>query len=189
MENLWPVVHQKFPAEEIWDWCREALAECARYAQDAGVTLALQNHRPVIRDYPDVLRMVKEVNSPGLKVCLDAALMLDKSAQTMRKAAQAVGPLQVLSHFGGEFERLPDGSIRGYERNDGVVGCETRQYYLDFARAMREIGYQGYTSYELCHQLPRVDGQTVGIEFADQNAELAARFMREIILEAGKQTR
>ena len=189
MENLWPVVHQKFPAEEIWDWCREALAECARYAQDAGVTLALQNHRPVIRDYPDVLRMVKEVNSPGLKVCLDAPLMVDKSAQAMRKAAQAVGPLQVLSHFGGEFERLPDGSIRGYERNDGVVGCETRQYYLDFARAMREIGYQGYTSYELCHQLPRVDGQTVGIEFADQNAELAARFMREIILEAGKQTR
>jgi sugar phosphate isomerase/epimerase len=180
MENLWPVVHQKFSAEEIWGWCREALIECAHYATEAGVTLALQNHRPVIRDYHDVLRMVSEVNSPHLKVCLDAPLMLDKSAKAMQEAARAVGPLQVISHIGGEFERLPDGSIRGYERNDGVVGGETNQYYRDFVAAMRTIGYQGYFSYELCHQLPVVNGQTVGIEFADRNAELAAEFMRQI---------
>ena len=181
MENLWPVVHEKFSTEEIWTWCRDALIECARYAGDAGVTLALQNHRPVIKDYHDVLRMVKEVNSPDLKVCLDAPLMLDKSAAAMRDAAVAVGPLQVMSHIGGEFERRPDGSIRGYERHDGVVGGETNQYYRDFVSAMRGIGYQGYLSYELCHQLPVVDGQTVGIEFADKNAELAAQFMREIL--------
>jgi sugar phosphate isomerase/epimerase len=181
MENLWPVVHEKFSVEDIWDWCREALVECAGYAEDFGVTLALQNHRPVIKDYRDVLRMVKEVNSPSLKVCLDAPLMLDKSASAMSEAAQAVGPLQVLSHFGGEFERLPDGRIRGYERHDGVVGIETRQYYSEFARAMRQTGYQGYTSYELCHQLPLENGQTVSIEFADHNAELAAEFMREVL--------
>jgi sugar phosphate isomerase/epimerase len=145
---------------------------------NAGVTLALQNHRPVIKDWPDVLRMVKEVNSPALKVCLDAPLMLDKSAASMGEAARAVGPLQVLSHFGGEFERLADGSIRGFERNDGVIEAETRQYYHDFVQAMRGIGYQGYISYELCHQLPVVNGQTVGVEFADMNAQLAAEFMR-----------
>jgi sugar phosphate isomerase/epimerase len=181
MENLWPIVHEKFSAEEIWGWCRDALSECARYAGEFGVTLALQNHPPVIKDYHDVLRMVKEVDSPYLKVCLDAPLMLDKSAEAMRDAARAVGPLQVLSHFGGEFERLPGGGIRGYERNDGVVGDETRQYYQDFVRAMREIGYQGYLSYELCHQLPVENGRTVGIEFADRNAELAAQFMRQIL--------
>jgi sugar phosphate isomerase/epimerase len=181
MENLWPIVHEKFSAEEIWAWCRDALTECAGYAEDFGVTLALQNHRPVIKDYNDVLRMVTEVSSPALKVCLDAPLMLDKSAQAMGEAARAVGPLQVLSHFGGEFERLPDGRIRGYERNDGVVGVETGQYYTDFAKAMRAIGYQGYISYELCHQLPVENGRTVGVDFADRNAELAAEFMREII--------
>jgi sugar phosphate isomerase/epimerase len=181
MENLWPIVHEKFAAEEIWAWCRDALVECARYAGDFGVTLALQNHRPVIKDYYDVLRMVREVNSPNLKVCLDAPLMVDKSAKAMSEAARAVGSLQVLSHFGGEFERLPDGRIRGYERNDGVVGCETRQYYQDFAHAMREIRYQGYTSYELCHQLPVKNGQTVGIEYAHDNARLAAEFMRGVL--------
>ncbi|HEX3799981.1 MAG TPA: sugar phosphate isomerase/epimerase family protein [Verrucomicrobiae bacterium] len=182
-ENNWPVLHEKFTEEEIWGWCREALIESAQYAREMGVTLALQNHKPLIRDHSDVLRMVREVNSPHLKVCLDAPLMPDKSLAAMREAARAVGKLQVMSHFGGEFDRNPDGSITGVDRIDGVVTGETNQYYRDFAKAMREIGYHGYTSYELCHQLPVVNGKTVGIEFADKNAQLAAEFMRTIIKE------
>jgi sugar phosphate isomerase/epimerase len=180
-EGLWPIVHEKFSADEIWGWCREALVECARYAGDAGVTLALQNHRPIINDHHDVLRMVREVSSPHLKVSLDVPLMHDKSAGAIRQAAEEVGPLQVLTHFGGEFERRPDGSIRGFERNDGVIGQDTNEYYRDFIRSMLEIGYQGYMSYELCHQLPVVNGETVDIGYAHQNAQLAAEFMREII--------
>jgi sugar phosphate isomerase/epimerase len=180
-EGYWPIVHEKFPAEEIWGWCREALVECARYAGDAGVTLALQNHRPLIDDHRDLLRMIREVDSPHLRACLDAPLMPDRSTAGIRDGARAVGSLQVLSHFGGEFERLPDGSIRGFERNDGVVGEDTNRYYADFARAMTEIGYDGYIGYELCHQLPVVDGRTVGIEYADEQARLAAGFMRAII--------
>ena len=86
-----------------------------------------------------------------------------------------------MTHFGGEFEQRADGSIRGFERNDGVVGEETNRYYGDFARAMEEVGYNGYIGYELCHQLPVVAGRTVGIEYADEQARLAAAFMRERI--------
>src|SRR6188474_2823789 len=107
--------------------------------------------------------------------------MPDKSAAAMSEAARAVGTKQVLTHFGGEFDRNADGSITGVDRIDGVVTGETNQYYKDFARAMRETGYHGYISYELCHQLPTVNGETVGIEFAHKNAQLAAEFMREII--------
>jgi sugar phosphate isomerase/epimerase len=180
-EGLWPIIHEKFSTDEIWGWCREALVECSRYAADAGVTLALQNHRPLIENHNDLLRMLKEVNSPHLKACLDVPLMKDKTPATIRQAAQAVGSLQVLSHFGGEFERRPDGSIRGFERNDGVVGIDTNDYYRDFVSAMRDIGYKGYFGYELCHQLPTPDGQTVGIEYAHHNAQLAAQFLRQII--------
>jgi len=180
-EGFWPVIHEKFTGEEIWGWCREALIESARYAGEYGVTLALQNHPPLIRDHRDVLRMVKEVDSPHLKVCLDAPLMADKSASAMSQAAQDVGELQVLSHFGGEYARLADGSIRGIDRHDGIVQGETKAYYRDFVRAMSEAGYEGYISYELCHQLPQVNGQTVGIEFARENARLAAAFMRKLI--------
>jgi sugar phosphate isomerase/epimerase len=146
------------------------MVESARYAGDYGVTLALQNHAPVIKDHNDVLRMVREVNSPHLKVCLDAPIMPDKSPEVIRQAAQAVGPLQVLSHFGGDYlERLPNGEVKGQE------------FYRPFIRAMNEIGYKGYMSYELCHPLPVVDGQTVGIEYAEKSAELACEFMRNII--------
>jgi sugar phosphate isomerase/epimerase len=180
-EGYWPIVHEKFSHEEIWGWCREALVECARYAGDAGVTLALQNHKPIIKDHNDILRMQKEVGSPHLKLCLDAPLMPDRSTAGIRAGAQAIGPLQVLTHFGGEFERRPDGSVRGFERNDGVVGEETNRYYRDFVRSMNDIDYDGYIGYELCHQLPVENGQTVGIEYADQNAQMAAEFMRALI--------
>ena len=180
-EGYWPIVHAQFTAEETWGWCREALVECARYAGDAGITLSLQNHKPLINHHDDLLRMVKEVDSPHLRLCLDAPLMNDRSTEGIRSGAQAVGPLQVLTHFGGEFERRADGSIRGFERNDGVVGEETNRYYRDFVRSMNEVGYDGYLGYELCHQLPVVDGQTVGIDYADHNARLAAEFMRELI--------
>ena len=169
--DIWKYTHEKFTEEEIWTWCREGMAECARYAEDAGVILALQNHAPVIRDYPDVLRMVKEVNSPNLKVSLDAPIMVDKSPENIWKAAKAVGDLQVLSHFGGEYERDTNGKIKG------------AAFYTPFIQAMHEIGYSGYLSYELCHPLPVVDGQTVGIEYAEKNAQLAAEFMRGLIAE------
>ncbi|HEX4588653.1 MAG TPA: TIM barrel protein, partial [Gemmataceae bacterium] len=180
-EGYWPIVHAKFSTDEIWGWCRAALIECARYAGNAGVTLALQNHRPLIDDHNDLLRMIRDVDSPHLKACLDAPLMPNRCATGIREGARAVGSLQVLSHFGGEFERLDDGTIRGFERNDGAVGETTNRYYADFARAMNEIGYDGYIGYELCHQLPVVNGQTVGIEYAHEQARLAAEFMRAVL--------
>lgn len=172
--RLWNDAHKKFSEEEIWGWCREGMAECARYAGDAGVTLALQNHAPVIKSHEDVLRMVREVNSPHLKVSLDAPIMPEKTPKYIREASMAVGPLQTLSHFGGEYERGPDGKVKGED------------FYREFIRCMKEIGYQGYLSYELCHTLPVVSGQTVGIEYADKNAQMAAEFMRDLIAaEAG----
>lgn len=170
--DIWAYTHAKFTEEETWSWVRDGLTECSRYAADAGVMLALQNHKPVVKDYPDVIKMVKEVNSPNLRVCLDVPIMDDKSPENIRKAAQAVGNLQVLSHFGGEYERGADGKVIGED------------YYRNFVKAMNEIGYSGYMSYELCHPLPQVNGQTVGIEFADKNAKLASEFMRGIINES-----
>ena len=173
-KDIWKYTHAKFPEEEIWTWCRDGMAECARYAEDAGVILALQNHAPVIWSYRDVLRMVKQVNSPSLKVSLDVPIMVDKRPENIRKAAREVGNLQVLSHFGGEYDRDKNGKIKGAE------------FYKPFIQAMHEIGYSGYLSYELCHPLPKANGQTVGLEFAEKNARLAAEFMRGIIAEVTK---
>jgi len=167
---LWETVHRNFSQQQTWDWCRAGLNECARYASDAGVTLALQNHKPVINNHHDVLRMVHEVNSPSLKVSLDAPIMPVKTPEYMHQAARDVGPLQVLSHFGGDYsERGADGKVKGED------------FYPHFVRAMREINYRGYLSYELCHPLPKAGGQTVGIGYAEKSAQLASEFMRGLL--------
>ena len=153
-----------------------------RYAGDAGVTLALQNHKPLIKDHNDILRMHKRGGLAALEALPGRAARCPTAAtRAFAQEPQAVGSLQVLTHFGGEFERRPDGSVRGFERNDGVVGEETNRYYRDFVRSMNEIGYDGYIGYELCHQLPVENGQTVGIKYADHNAQIAAEFMRNLI--------
>jgi sugar phosphate isomerase/epimerase len=176
-QAVWKHVHQEFSEEQTWAWCRQGLVEAARFAGDAGVTLALQNHVPVIKGYRDCLRMVKEVGSPNLKVCFDARLERQMTEADVTKAVIEVGPLQTLWHFGGEYDKTPDGKItlKGNEKCLGEM------------LGLLEIGYRGYAGFELCHPLPKVNGQTVGIDFVDKNAQLAAEYMRGILAEAKQQ--
>jgi hypothetical protein len=175
-QSAWRQVHQPFSEEQTWTWCRQSLTEAARYAGEQGVTLALQNHAPVIKSYRDCLRMVREIGSPHLKICFDARLEHDLDAAGVQRATVEVGPLQVLSHFGGEYDKGADGikASGGEQCMAAVLG-------------LLEIGYRGYLGYELCHPLPVVNGKTVGIEYADKNACLAAEYMKTIIAEAMKQ--
>jgi sugar phosphate isomerase/epimerase len=178
--RVWREAHLEVGADETWNACRDALIEAARWAGDAGVTLALQNHPPVTNSPDDMLRMIREVASPHLKACLDAPLAARQGVTSMRRAAHDVGALQVLSHFGGEYARRADGSVAGYVRDpDLTLSPET--YYDEFVQGMREIGYEGYLGYELCHPLPPIDGEPAGIGFADTNAQLAAEYMRAVL--------
>ena len=181
--QIWREAHLDIPPEQTWEWCREGLAEAARWAGDAGVTLALQNHAPVTNSPADMLRMIRDVGSPHLMACLDAPLAARQGVTSMQQAAREVTGLQVLSHFGGEYEQAADGSVRGLVRNPDET-LTPEDYYLDFALGMQEIGYDGYLGSELCHPLPKVNGEPVGIEFADLNARLAAQYMRGILKQA-----
>jgi len=169
-QSAWRQVHEPFSEEQTWEWCRQGLVEAAGYAGGCGVTLALQNHAPVIRDYRDCLRMVREVGSPHLKVCFDPRLEHHLDADGIERAAREVGPLQVLSHFGGEYDRGADG-----------IQVTEGEQCLAAVRGLFAIGYCGYIGFELCHPLPVVDGKTVGIDFVDKNAELAAEYMKGIV--------
>ena len=176
-QAVWKAEHQEFSAEQTWAWCRQSLEEAARLAGDFGVTLALQNHPPVInKGYVDSLRMVKEVASPHLKICFDARLEHTLDEAAVRKAVNEVGALQMLWHYGGEYDRGPSGiTVKGDEKA------------LAEMLGLVDIGYKGYAGFELCHPLPVVNGQTVGLDFVDKNAQLAAEYMRGILAEAKKQ--
>ncbi len=181
--QIWREAHSDTTPEQTWEWCREGLVESARWAGEAGVTLALQNHAPVTNSPADMLRMIRDVGSPHLKACLDAPLAARQGVTSMQKAAGEVAGIQVLSHFGGEYDRLPDGSVRGLDRQPDDT-LAPQDYYLDFAIGMQEIGYDGYTGYELCHPLPKVNGEPAAIDFADNNARLAVEYMRAVVRQA-----
>ena len=177
--RVWADAHQEDAPDAIWDRCRDGLIECAAWAHDRGVTLALQNHPPVVNDGEDMLRMIREVGSPALKACFDAPLARKQGVGSMQQAVDEVGALQVLTHFGGEYDRGADNRVIGYVR--GPDGLQPEDFYADFVRASIERGYDGYIGYELCHPLPQENGETVGLEFAERNAKLAAEYMRSTI--------
>jgi sugar phosphate isomerase/epimerase len=185
--RAWATVHEDFTREQAWDWCRSALVESARWAAEHGIVLALQNHAPIVDSPGEMLRMIRDVGSSSLKACLDAPLAKKQGVIDMRQALRDVGPLQVLSHFGGEYAVDQNGSTRGYDRQaDGSLIEE--DFYADFVRGLQEIGYDGYLGYELCHPLPKVNGATVGIDFVDQQARLAADYMKALIVRSTLQT-
>jgi len=178
--RIWRTAQHEAGNAGAWERCRAGLVECAAWAADAGITLALQNHPPVIANHQDMLRMIEEVGSPALKACFDAPLAYRQGVTHMRTAAREVGMLQVLSHFGGEYARQSDGRIQSFVREpDGSLTPEG--FYEEFVQGMNEIGYDGYVGYELCHPLPKVEGTTVGVEFAELNARLAAEYMKGLV--------
>src|SRR5258706_8604806 len=85
-EGLWPIVHEKFSTQEIWGWCREALVECARYAGEAGINLALQNRRAVIEKFQGMLGGVCRGDLSHLKVGLDVGVMEGEGPATRPQA-------------------------------------------------------------------------------------------------------
>lgn len=184
-QKVWETEHTDFSPEQTWDSIRSGLIECCGWAADAGLTLALQNHPPVINNCDSMLKMIAEVRSPVLKACYDAPLARKQgeTPATMRQTCRKLDGVQSLTHFGGEYEEGPDGKIIGWVRNrDGSLHRE--DFYTAFTQGMMDIAYEGYTGYELCHPLPKVDGLTAGIDFVDRNARLAAQYMRQIIAES-----
>ena len=136
--------------------------------------MALQNHYPLIRHWKDVYDMVKEVDSPWLKICLDLPMMTRFDADFVRQAALTVGNLQVHSHFGGEFTRDASGQVRQrpFDFEKPVPD------YAQFLSFMREIGYDGYFTYELCHPFLNDRHQLRGLGDVDEQASLAREFQR-----------
>jgi sugar phosphate isomerase/epimerase len=173
-------VNHRYPGTtslERWCYVRECLAESARMAEDAGVVLALQNHKTVIDNYQHMLDFIEEVDSPALKACLDAPLLQKHSEEYYREAITATGALMVHTHFGGRFERLTDGRVEQLQPKPKRPVCD----YYTFMRLAKEIaGFDGHTGYELCSPV-LIGHRHAGLEYGLLQAELACEYMQQVI--------
>ena len=166
-----------YPRIERMRHIQECLREAAQMAADAGITVALQNHGPIIRHWRDVLDLVEAVDHPALQVCLDAPMLISYEDEFVRTAAHTVGKRQVHSHYGGEFEEV-DGEVRLLPATFGKAHIN----YPTFLQAMQDIGYDGYFCYEFCHPAVNDKNEALGIEFIDEQVGLAQRYLREQIV-------
>jgi sugar phosphate isomerase/epimerase len=162
---------------EQWNWCKECLKELADFAGEMGVALALQNHEPLVRDYLDVLDMVREVSSPALKVCLDCPLLAQQDTAYVTDAVRATGALQVHSHFGGEFDEVNGEAVQRSIR----FSRRPTFNYPDFVTALRSIGYAGYLTYEFCHPCLSENHELQGLDEVKSQVSLAQRYMRKLV--------
>lgn len=162
-----------------YNFVKDCLREAAAMGEESGVVMALQNHAPLIRGWKDTLDLVKEVNSPWLKVCLDLPIFENLDKEYVTNAVRSVGNLQVHSHFGGEYFRDSSGTIQPRVL-DYYSGGKIPDY-VHYINLMNETGYNGYFTFELCHQVLNEDHTVAGIEFVHEQVKLAREYMANIL--------
>ncbi|HAQ19443.1 MAG TPA: sugar phosphate isomerase [Prolixibacteraceae bacterium] len=164
---------------ERWNFVKDCLKEAAGFGEEFGVTMALQNHAPLIKTWRDTLDLVREINSPWLKICLDLPIMDNLDNDYVANAVRTVGNLQVHSHFGGEYYRDKDDTVKPVIL-DYYAGGKNPDY-RHYIGLMNEIGYNGYFTFELCHPVLNADHTRGDISYVDNQVKLAREFLGKMV--------
>jgi sugar phosphate isomerase/epimerase len=175
------------PLRQQWQWAVEGLKESARMAEDFGVILGLQNHSEVTQNYKDVLEMIQEVGSPALKATIDCAYIQMNSTpidQVIKECGDMIVHSHTSDHLVREFLQWVPPGHTGYfnvTRWSGAYLGEGAVDYRTFFKALKDIGYKGYLSYEICGPIPG-GGAEGNLDFA---AKMALAYQRKLLAELG----
>jgi sugar phosphate isomerase/epimerase len=169
-----------FPAElRIWNRCVQGIREVADMAADMGITLALQNHAPVLtKGYEDTLTMMQEVDRKNVKLCIDAPLFYERqSDEYIHEAVQKCGKDLVHTHYGAwNFSETADGEVI----QDPSPSTGEPVNYAAFIEELHNIGYKGYLTSEYCLPVYK-DHQFAGIEAVDHATKITLQYMKQLV--------
>ena len=149
------------PAQS-WSRCVQAVKECARRAADHDVTLAVQNHHDVAVHHDALFDFLTEVDEPNAKAGYDAwapalqGLAGGKLAEGVRRLAPFIVQTIVADYVRRpRFRYVP--SLTSYaaeqEQVQAVPVGEGIVDYASFFAALREVGFFGFITYEMCSPL------------------------------------
>jgi len=168
---------------EVWHQVRRGLTEVALYAQDKGITLALQTHPEVTGNNEETIAMIEEVGVPSLKVGLDLPLLECFEPEFVKRTVHSMKGLMVYSHtislaksatVGGapySWEEITPGSPR-----------DTLPWAI-FLQACQDIGFEGYLSHEQCSPIILSGHKLGGLDTVDERYVAARSFFRGLLNE------
>jgi sugar phosphate isomerase/epimerase len=175
-KRLWPADLRK------WNRCVEGIREVADMAADMGITLALQNHAPVLaKGYEDTLTMMKEVARKNVELCVDAPLFYERqSDEYIREAVDNCRGHILHTHYGAwNFTQKKNGEII----QEPSPSSGNLINYPAFVEALYHSGYKGYLTSEYC--LPVIkDHQLAGIEEVDHATRISLHYMKQLVQQA-----
>ncbi len=162
----------------------EGLKLAGRKAAEYGVTLAVQNHHDIAAHHDTMYWLLKEVNLPNVKAAFDAwsPTLEGLSSEEIRAAIWKMKPF-IVHTTAADYVRLPryryDSSLTNYMQQETLIRAvpigEGIIDYETFFDTLREIGYQGYITYEMCEVL---DGGG-DIENLDRTAKKFIEYMKK----------
>jgi L-ribulose-5-phosphate 3-epimerase len=124
-----------YTEDDLFKWAVECMKECAKYAEQKGVVLALENHHDFGTRADNVIKMIEAVNSEWLRHLLDPVNYREHAYSDSKKAA----PYAVYAHAKATTGIWPEWA--------GIKG----NWSIDYRRIkeiLDDVGYNGYISVE-----------------------------------------
>lgn len=163
----------------VWNRAVEGIREVADRAADMGITLALQNHAPVLTPgYEDTLAMKQEIDRDNVKLCIDVPLFFDRQkTEYVKKAVEECREHLIYTHYGAwNFKENSNGEIEQEPAptHGGVINYEA------FLQGLQQIGYNGYLVSEYC--LPMIQNHKIaGVEAIDKATMMGMIYMKRLV--------
>ncbi len=140
----------------------EGLQMAGKIAAKYGVTLAIQNHHDIALHHDAMKWLIDEVNLPNVKAAFDcwSPTLEGLSSEEIRKAVHTMSP-HLVHTTTADYKELPRYKYEHQQTNYVKLESQMRAVpmgkgfldYSSFIKALKEIGYQGYISYEMCEVL------------------------------------
>jgi sugar phosphate isomerase/epimerase len=140
----------------------DGLKMAGKIASSYGVTLAIQNHHDIALHHEAMKWLLDEINLPNVRAAFDcwSPTLEGLTSEEIVKAVRIMKPY-IVHTTTADYKELPrfryDLNQTNYTKMESQMrAVPIGQGFLDyksFINTLKEIGYQGYITYEMCEVL------------------------------------
>jgi sugar phosphate isomerase/epimerase len=172
------------PYDKQYSIVVEGLTMAGKIAAKYGVTLAVQNHHDIALHHDAMKWLLDEINLPNVKAAFDcwSPTLEGLTSEEIKQAIYKMKPY-IVHTTTADYEKLPRYQYEINHTNYSPLKAQMRAVpmgegfldYKTFINTLKEIGYQGYITYEMCEVL-RGGGS---VENLDKSAKAFLEYVKQ----------